>query len=137
MRNSTRGIAIECGRVVAQNNVRSETVVQKFRPRRRRIADRVGQAKCFLHQFGPVDFRFAHHRGEQIKFRESAEERENHRLDCQVMSFRAEGVTPGFKEMRCRQIPPTQRRCLIFVITEPDYVGHLFLKLGPIDPGLA
>ena len=97
----------------------------------------LGCLESFLHQFGPVDFRFAHHRVQQIELGEPAEKRENHRLDSQVMSFRAERIAPRFKEMRCGQIPTRKRGSLVFVIAEPDYIGHLFLKLGPIDPGLA
>src|SRR4029077_14136403 len=39
--------------------------------------------------------------------------------------------------MRCRQIPARKRGSFVFVITEPDYIGHPFLKIGPVEPGLA
>src|ERR1700757_2322896 len=39
--------------------------------------------------------------------------------------------------MRCRQIPAKKRGSFVFVIAEPDYIGHLFLKFQPIYPGLA
>ena len=57
-------------------------------------------AKGFLHQLGSFQFRSAKQRVQQLDFREAAEERQNHRLNRQIIASGSERVAPRFEIMR-------------------------------------
>src|SRR6476660_7659538 len=102
-------------------------------PRSLKIARRIGGAKSFLHKFGPFCFRPTKQRVEQFNFRKSTEERQDHWLNRQVIATRREGVAPRFQIMRQWDVPLTERRRGILVITESHNLRHLFLQIRPVE----
>ena len=133
MRYSAGGVAVEGRRFVAQLNVRSESVVQKFRPGRLEIPRRAALTKCFPNEFRSLEFRSAEKQMHHLDFRKSAEERENHRLHRKIRAIGSERVAPRFEIMRHRHMPLARARGRIFVITETHNVRHFLLKIGPIE----
>ena len=112
--------------------MRSKAVVKETGPRSLKIARRIGGAKRFLHEFGPFCFWATEQRIEQFNFRKSAEERQDHWLERQVIASRCERVAPRFQIMRERNVPVAERRCGILVIPESHNLRHLFLQVSPV-----
>ncbi len=129
---SRRGGCVKTGSSIAQWNVRRESIPKKTRPGRLKIARWRRRAKCFLHELGPFHFRHAEQHVHQFNFRQPAEERQDHGLDRQVGAVGCKRVTPRFKIMRGGNVPATQRRSCILVVTEPHNFRHFFLQVGPI-----
>jgi hypothetical protein len=88
-------------------NVRGKAVVKETRPRSLKITRRISRAESFLHQFGPFCFWAAEQCIEQFNFRKSAEERQDHWLDRQIIAAKCKCVTPRFQIMRERNVPVT------------------------------
>ena len=89
--------------------MRSKAVVKKTRPRTFKISRRMGAAKSFLHKFRTFCFWTAKQRVKQVDFRKSAKERQDHRLNRQVIATRCERVAPRFQIMCKRNMPVTER----------------------------
>ena len=92
-------------RLITRLNVRRKSIVEKTRPSGWKIPARICPAESFLHQLGPFRFRPTEQRVEQFDFRETAEKRQNHRLDRQVFAIGGERVPPRFQIMCGRNMP--------------------------------
>src|SRR5207244_11851556 len=105
-------------------NMRSKASVKETRPCSLKIARRIGCAKSFLHEFGPFCFWPTEQAIEQLNFRKSAEEWQDHWLDRQITAAGRERVAPRFQIMRERNVAVAKRRSGVLVIMESRSIGH-------------
>src|SRR5437899_13033187 len=106
--------------------------MKKARPRCLKISRRTGGTKSFFHELRSFRFWSTQQRAEQFDFRETAEERQDHRLDRQVLAPGCERVAPRFQIMGERNVPGAERRRGVLVVTKSYNLRHLFLESSPI-----
>ena len=107
--------------------------MEKARPSCLEIAWRICQAKSFLHQLGPLQLRPTEQHVHQFNFTEPAEERQNHRLNRQIITAGCERVAPRFEIMRQRDVPLTERGRGVFVVAQSNDTRHFLLQFAPIQ----
>ena len=134
LRQTTGSGGVQCRSAIFRRSGCTKTVVQKFIPRRLRISGHAGRAKCFLHQLRTFHFRSADQHVEDIDFREAAEQRHDHRLNGEITAIGCQRVAPTLEVMRQRNVPMTQGRGGVFVITKPHHFRNLLLQVDPIEP---
>ena len=135
--NRCVGNRLDCGRERHRSaggcvsGIRDKSVEQKLLPSliTRSLDSAEGLANNGVRSGGA----FTQNAGNHFQFRQATEQRFDQGLNRHQGSIRSAGITPGFEEMRLRQIPAFGRERFVFVITQANHLAHFFNGFFPFQ----